>query len=95
MSINPRFTIEKMDEDESSIEVCLTQAGVAKVLAWLAEVAKPGVRKAVVLTEVEEHIWETYPEAPAYELGAQFTRSGRPELLHLVEGEDYLVEVVL
>lgn len=82
------------DEDESSIEVYLTKEGVEKVLAWLVEVAKPDLRWAVVLFDIEEHLWETYPEAPAYELGVQFTISGRPELLHLVEGEDYKVEVV-
>lgn len=85
--------VVEMDGEESSINVSLTKEGVTKVIAWLAEVAKPGVRKAVVLTEVEEHIWESYPSSPSYELGAQYTRSGRPEILHLVEGVDYAVEV--
>lgn len=92
---NPgEIRVVDLDDDESSIEVVLSQAGEAKVLEWLAEVAKPGVYKNTVALEVEDHLWETYPEVPAYELGRQFTRTGRPELLHLVEGEDYAVEVI-
>lgn len=80
------------DEDEFFVIASLTQAGEEKISAWLAEVAKPGVNKDAVIIEVVSHLWET--EAQAYELGAQYTRSGRPELLHLAEGEDYKVEVI-
>lgn len=86
--------VTELDEDESSIEVSLNPAGEAKVLAWLAEVAKPGVNKDAVILDVDLHLWGFYPEVPAYELGAQYTRSGRPEILHLADGEDYKVEVI-
>ena len=86
--------VELGDDEKLPIEAGLTLPGEKKVLTWLDQVAKPDVRRTIILLDIEERIWESYPEVPPYELGAQYTRTGHPELIHLVEGEDYIVEVI-
>lgn len=87
--------LEAYKSDSWSLRASLTEAGVAKVRAWLDQVGQPGLREQAILSEIENRIVDLFPDAERfpYELGLQYTTTGRPELLTLKSGEDFEVEI--
>lgn len=77
-------------------DVSLTDNGTRKFSEWFANVSRKGVAADVVEGEVCRAMFDrvTAGESLVYELGAQFTNTGRPELLYL-EKEDLDVSKAL
>lgn len=63
----------------------LTEASTEKFNIWFASVAKPAVQMQAVLFEMLDQLQElaSTKQSLVYELGHQYTNTGRPELFRL------------
>ena len=65
--------------------VQLTDSGAAAFNEWFDSVARPAVRREAVCFELLDQLADRVDmsESLVYELGQQYTTTGRPEHLHL------------
>lgn len=72
----------------------LTQSGATKFNQFFADNAKSGVSMQAVMFELLDVIQEraTMDETLVYELGSEYTLSGRPELLTLSKDDISVTE---
>ena len=75
-------------------QIALTSLGTSKFNKWLSAVGKPDLNLQAVsfeaLSAFEDAINDN--QTPTYELGQQFTTTGRPEVFTL-ESEDFTAEI--
>lgn len=77
------------------MQIQLTNLGQSKFNKWLSEVGKADLNLQVVAFEALDRLEDDVSsnQSPTYELGRQFTNTGRPELFAF-ESEDYTVESI-
>jgi hypothetical protein len=71
----------------------LTNLGQSKFNKWLAEIGVANLNIQAVAFEALDHLEEEVSgnQTPTYELGQQFTTTGRPEVFKF-SNEDYEIE---
>lgn len=68
----------------------ITDKGMERINQWLDDVSKVSVNRDTILSEILENIEDGRED---YELGRQYTTTGRPEVIWLND-EDFCVNYV-